>query len=392
MAASESCIDTLRLSSSKRHDLLTRLERRADDQAYMDLRGDRRVAFNDSAGLVLKVFHPGGSNANYLVRPRNLSASGIAFLHGHYLHPDSECEIRLKSVAGKHHVVYGKVMWCRHIDLSVHEVGLQFESPIVLDDFVASLVRAPGEADEASHELPQLDGRLFYVEDSLDDRDLLSFYMSQLGVTLDTEADADSALARMKASPPDLVLANVCLPGMHGLELARTLRAQGYDRPIVLLTANPKQPDDAEALAAGASAVLHKPYTFEQLLATLREHLPQPVEVEAEPVEPVLSEHWGNRRMRPLILNFVSRLSDQLARLRELVDSRENLAVLEKHCLDLRGSAGGYGYPQISEAAERLHQHCVDGASPEVLKQALVQLERLCNSASDTAARTPVQE
>ncbi|MEX0655008.1 MAG: response regulator [Phycisphaeraceae bacterium] len=391
MPSSSSCIDTLRLSHAERRDLLDRLEREADAQKYLEMRGDQRINFERRSGVVMKLYHPGGSSINYLIRPRNISRTGIAFLHGNYVHIDSRCGLLLKTVHGQAKLIHGKVVWCRHVVHRVHEVGAQFEDPIVLSAFVDSLVRADMvDGDDASHELPSLHGRLLYVEDSVDDRDLLQFHMSQLGVQLDTLPDAVEAIGHLQNQPADLTLANVCLPGMTGLEMTQMLRAEGYNRPIVLLTANPNRPSDEEARAVGVTAVLHKPYTFEQLLATLRDHLPAAAADDAPPPEPVLSEHWGNVRMRPLILNFLSRLDNQLGQLRQCVEGPAGDPVLEKMCLDLRGSAGGYGFPQISEAAERLYQHAADGTNLEELQRDFTQLETLCRSACDTAATTPV--
>ena len=81
--------------------------------------------------------------------------------------------------------------------------------------------------------------------------------------------DGERALARVEEHAPDLVLLDVMLPGIDGLEVARRLRA-GSGLPILMLTAREGLDDRVEGLDAGADDYLAKPFALPELLARLR--------------------------------------------------------------------------------------------------------------------------
>ena len=85
------------------------------------------------------------------------------------------------------------------------------------------------------------------------------------------EADSgESALASARDRPPDLVVLDVMLPGLDGLEVCRRLRAASPQLPILLLTARDRVPDRVAGLDAGADDYLVKPFAFDELLARVR--------------------------------------------------------------------------------------------------------------------------
>jgi DNA-binding response OmpR family regulator len=83
-------------------------------------------------------------------------------------------------------------------------------------------------------------------------------------------ADGLSALQLAESSAFDLILLDVMLPGMSGLEVARRLRESRQDTPILMLTARDAVPDIVKGLDAGADDYLTKPFSFAVLLARIR--------------------------------------------------------------------------------------------------------------------------
>jgi two-component system response regulator MprA len=82
--------------------------------------------------------------------------------------------------------------------------------------------------------------------------------------------DGESALIHAREHPPDLVLLDVMLPGLDGLEVCRRLRDGVPDLPILMLTARGRVPDRIAGLDAGADDYLVKPFDFDELLARIR--------------------------------------------------------------------------------------------------------------------------
>jgi two-component system, OmpR family, response regulator MprA len=90
------------------------------------------------------------------------------------------------------------------------------------------------------------------------------------GYGVDEADTGETALARAEVRPPALVILDVMLPGLDGLEVCRRLRAASPQMPILLLTARDRVPDRVAGLDAGADDYLVKPFAFDELLARVR--------------------------------------------------------------------------------------------------------------------------
>ena len=110
------------------------------------------------------------------------------------------------------------------------------------------------------------------VEDDPGVRDSLRRSLTFNGFTVTTVGDGVSGLAAATSTTerPDVVLLDVMLPRMDGLEVCRRLRAAGDDLPVLMLTARDEVADRVAGLDAGADDYLPKPFALEELLARLR--------------------------------------------------------------------------------------------------------------------------
>ncbi len=90
------------------------------------------------------------------------------------------------------------------------------------------------------------------------------------GYTVTVAHDGPSALESARTKLPDLVVLDVMLPGIDGIEVCRRLRAAGDDVAVLMLTARTEVPDRVEGLDAGADDYLTKPFAYEELLARVR--------------------------------------------------------------------------------------------------------------------------
>lgn len=112
--------------------------------------------------------------------------------------------------------------------------------------------------------------RVLIVEDEAAVRDALARALESEGYELALAEDGAQALATVAHSPPDVLVLDVMLPGIDGLEVARRLRAQRNQVPILMLTARGAVGDRVAGLDAGADDYLLKPFALEELLARLR--------------------------------------------------------------------------------------------------------------------------
>jgi DNA-binding response OmpR family regulator len=112
-------------------------------------------------------------------------------------------------------------------------------------------------------------GRILLVEDEPAIREAVAFSLRQEGYGVAEEEDGDFALARALREKFDLVLLDVMLPGLSGMEVCRRLRAE-RDVPILILTARGAEVDRVLGLEAGADDYVVKPFSMAELLGRVR--------------------------------------------------------------------------------------------------------------------------
>lgn len=111
--------------------------------------------------------------------------------------------------------------------------------------------------------------RVLVVDDDPAIGEFLGRGLRYEGFTVETVGDGAAALAAVARSRPDLVLLDVMLPGLDGVEVCRRLRA-AWDVGIIMLTAKGEVGERIEGLDAGADDYLPKPFLFAELLAHIR--------------------------------------------------------------------------------------------------------------------------
>ena len=112
--------------------------------------------------------------------------------------------------------------------------------------------------------------RLLLVEDDAALRDLLAQRFRDAGYAVETAATGPDALAAAEAALPDLVLLDVMLPGLDGLDVCRRLRADHALLPILLLTAKADELDRVVGLEVGADDYITKPFSVQEVVARVR--------------------------------------------------------------------------------------------------------------------------
>lgn len=115
--------------------------------------------------------------------------------------------------------------------------------------------------------------RILVIEDDPSVRTLLERGLAYEGYLVETAEDGERGLEAARDRPADLVLLDVMLPGMDGLEVLRRLRSVSQDVPMILLTARDKPEHQVEGLEAGADDYVTKPFSFDVLLARVRTQL-----------------------------------------------------------------------------------------------------------------------
>ncbi|MDX1492300.1 MAG: response regulator transcription factor [Pseudohongiellaceae bacterium] len=108
----------------------------------------------------------------------------------------------------------------------------------------------------------------------VEDNDLLAKAVAKAlrsaGFSVNHVARGDVALNAIRTSPPDILILDLGLPGMDGLEVLRHARKEGFSNPVLILTARDATQDKVAGLDSGADDYLAKPFEIEEMLARLR--------------------------------------------------------------------------------------------------------------------------
>ncbi len=114
--------------------------------------------------------------------------------------------------------------------------------------------------------------RILVVEDEENLLEAIRYNLEGQGYDALTAPDGQSGLATARAERPDLVILDVMLPGMDGLEVCRAIRRE-QDMPILMLTARDEEVDRIVGLELGADDYITKPFSMRELMARVRAHM-----------------------------------------------------------------------------------------------------------------------
>lgn len=222
-------------------------------------------------------------------------------------------------------------------------------------------------------------GRILLVEDSTQNQDLVSVILSRAGYTVDLASDGDEALAAIAAHDYGLVLMDMQMPRMNGLEATRRIRQMSgpaASMPIIAVTANVLTEHLDQFRAAGTDAHISKPFKKATLLETVERWIGAGCrEPDIGPTGPASEEHAHD----PAVLGEIRDLmGDQWVRacMLRLKDNIEPLfaassgepfqsADLRRRAHQIVADAGQLGFARLSRCCSELEQACSQARDPD---------------------------
>ncbi len=108
------------------------------------------------------------------------------------------------------------------------------------------------------------------IEDDPDIRELLEINLADIGISLDVAADGPTGLQKSLTDDYRLIILDIMLPGIDGIEICRRLRAREINVPILMLTAKSQELDRVLGLEIGADDYLTKPFSIRELQARIK--------------------------------------------------------------------------------------------------------------------------
>ncbi len=202
---------------------------------------------------------------------------------------------------------------------------------------------------QAQLDIPKLHGKILLAEDWPENQQLIGMYLGATGVQQQLADNGEQAVQQALADSPDLILMDIQMPIMSGLEATKMLRDCGFTKPIVALTANALKEDVEHYRNNGFDAVLSKPIDRPSFYQTLAYYLP------AASQQPAikLPNTKRNPKYQLLCERFAASLPDTLAECRNHFDNQDDTE-LARVIHILKGSGGSFDHPEITRLAKLL--------------------------------------
>lgn len=335
--------NTIGLGHRELDELLDRLES-PEGQSKNPKRDFIRSPFRQ-ASVKLQIMHPGGVSATITVACRNISRTGIAILHSAYAHTGTKCRILLPHPERGEVPVDGWVTRCSHRSGVVHEVGIRFDQPINVQEYL----RADPFSDWFSLERvnpEDLAGTVVYVEDSDIDRKIIRHFLRDTKLNVVTASSGQEAISCIDESV-DLVMIDFHLGDMNGGELAAKLRDNGFKSPILILTCDTQSATTDMLEQVRANAFLAKPVNQDQLLRAIGEFL-----IVQKAAGPAGSRAAVDPSNSALTEGLQTALNQYAKKLEDCVN-REDATAARTLCLQIAGTAGTLGVKDVNQLATK---------------------------------------
>lgn len=249
--------------------------------------------------------------------------------------------------------------------------------PIDLSDLCnAECLAQSNSKTQAILEPTDLSGRVLLAEDSPDNQRLISMYVRKTGAEIVLADNGREAVEQALAGDYDLVLMDMQMPVMDGMEATQWLRKAGYGGPIVALTANVMKEERDRYTSAGCDAFLGKPIETSDFYHVLARYLPRAT------VGRVDGHHQTglllDADLLPFAEEFIEHLPERLDNMRRICEQADWCSLAEE-AHKLKGIAGGVGFPAITESAANIERQVKDdnhALLPELLADLMAMCER----------------
>ena len=334
-------VNSLRLGVRELNALLNRIEQKNPDSGSADrdfVRWSFRVVRAD-----LTIEHHGGSSVTFSVATRNISRGGVSVLHSAFAYPGSRCSIVIHLEDGNTLEAEGQIARCQHLGGKVHELGIKFKEQISTKALLG--LDPMHEAYSLEHIDPKrLMGTVLVACDGQLDQQLIFKLLEDTGLNIVFADEIEKAIEKAKKGC-ELVLTDYQIGQDSGTDLVMSLRADGIDCPILVMTSMNTEDVRDEMRMAGASGFISKPIVRTRLIQALGEFL-----LGDGDGGPIYSALESDDPAFELLTKFLSDLPRTILTLEKALheDDRSGCHEIIR---SLAGTAEPLGFPSISALA-----------------------------------------
>ena len=227
-------------------------------------------------------------------------------------------------------------------------------------------------------EIPELMGHILCADDNEDNRQLVAYLVAKTGAQLTLVNDGQQAVTICEKQGFDLVLMDMQMPEMDGLQATTMLKQKGFSAPIIMLTANVDANSKKKMLAAGAKAHFAKPIDSRSFYAMLTKYLGRRVE-NAPPLN-IIADNYSQAKpgnngaeFEQLVQNYRLSFKNKLDHI-QAASNQQDWEKIKSLMHKLKGSAGSYGFGQLSDFAILVEEN-IDSGNLQEAEEYLVTMQ-----------------
>ncbi len=258
-------------------------------------------------------------------------------------------------------------------------------------------VRLPAKIQQTAEEAMRaasspsrhLHGRILLAEDSETNAAVVSSMLAKLGIEPEIVADGAAAVQAVESGAYDLVIMDVGMPVMDGLEASRLIRSAGHAIPIIALTAHALPENRDQTRAAGMNGFLTKPIRLKDLSRELEKWLPRAETAHHSVLNTAhINEQWdGDIAGHGFVLKiFSGELETRLERIKSHME-RGELPKIHHEAHAIKGGASNIGADALAHIAARLEQASAQGGHDAGLEQLVADLLRASRALLEAAEK-----
>ena len=234
--------------------------------------------------------------------------------------------------------------------------------------------------DSQTNEYKLLKGHVLLAEDNTDNQQLIEMYTNKFGLTIDFANNGQEAIEKVTQGKYDLILMDMQMPVMGGIEAIEFLRQMGCTLPIIAITANAMTSDKDKCLNAGAEDYATKPINVDKFYQVLANYLPK------NESNDTISKSLDTDKHKKLTENFMNKLPNMIKELNDAVDHLHWDSVQSLSHI-LKGMGGSFGHPEITRVSAIINKDTIK-KNFEGIPEEMRDLKNICNEAIDEFKKT----
>ncbi len=339
--------NTLGMNSQQLDAIYERLD--APGSSTSHKRQSSRLEFRQPS-IGVDIIQPGGGQTHINVACRNLSRTGLGFLHSSYVHVGTRVVLTLAHKSSASVRVPAKVMRCRHVAGNVHDVGVMFDEPINVRDFMALDPLEQAFTCEVV-DPTQLKGTLLIVAEYEIEQSCVRSMLGDTSLDFVCVSTITDALEKARKGV-GLVICDDTFEVGSGVEFVQSARKSGLRCPIILMSADTSEEGLSRIRSAAANAFLAKPLQQDVLLRAVAEFLLVSGEKNetANPLSSTLGTESPMLGLSDLYVEDLGKVAGQL----DAMVSKGDLAGVRRLVMRVGGPAASLGFAPIAKLAHQL--------------------------------------